>query len=205
MTIKHWHILSIEDLPGEIWKPIIGFDCYVVSNFSRIKSLSRLVKHPFNTQRLIPTRILKQHPNSHGYLSVHLSGSRRGSYATHILVANAFIQNPLNLPQIAHINHDRGDPSLSNLMWVTGAENMQQSVVAGRVSRGECRPASVLTEYEASVIYETNMSYRKLAHIFGVCFSTVQELKSGKNWAYLTKNLVKNGKNKLPEGLGVSR
>ena len=42
----------------------------------------------------------------------------------HRLVAEAFLENPLNLPEVDHINHNRGDNRLENLRWVTRKENM---------------------------------------------------------------------------------
>lgn len=41
----------------------------------------------------------------------------------HRLLAELFIPNPLNLPSVHHINHDRADYRLENLMWVTLSEN----------------------------------------------------------------------------------
>ena len=205
VPIKNWDNYQLQDLIGEIWVHIEGFENYMVSNFSRMKSLGRHVRCK-NGKRVIKSRILKQRPISHGYLGVHISnGVYRCTIATHIAVAKAFIPNIDNLPQVAHIDHNRSNPSLSNLMWATGAENMQQSSIAGRMSKGEGRHSSVLKEIEVKAIYETKIPYRSLAKIFGVSFSTIQELKSGKTWKYLTKNIIKNASDKLPKGMGGCR
>lgn len=197
-------IYTLNDLDGELWANIYGFPDYMVSNLGRVKSIGRFVKHPNNSKRWNPTRILKQALNTYGYLMVSITNDKRmASIPTHILVGRAFIENPNNFPQIAHIDHNRQNPSVSNLMWVTGKENMQQSVRDGRVSRGEGRPASILKEHHVKIIYETRMSYRKLAKIFGVCYSTIQELKSGKNWRFITENLEKDAKDTLPKRLGI--
>ena len=44
-------------------------------------------------------------------------------YYKHILVAKQFIENPDNLPQVDHINHDRSDYHLSNLRYVSSSDN----------------------------------------------------------------------------------
>ena len=46
---------------------------------------------------------------------------------THKLVAEAFIPNPDNLPEINHKNGNHEDPDVSNLEWVTSEENREHS------------------------------------------------------------------------------
>ncbi len=42
----------------------------------------------------------------------------------HRLVAEAFIPNPDDLPEVDHINHNRGDNRLENLRWISRKDNM---------------------------------------------------------------------------------
>ena len=44
-------------------------------------------------------------------------------YNKHVIVARQFIENPDNLPQVDHINHDKADYHLSNLRYVSSSEN----------------------------------------------------------------------------------
>ena len=61
--------LSLEDLIGETWRPVVGYeDKYLVSNFGRVKSLERIqtksdVSNAKWNQQKYPTRILKSHKN----------------------------------------------------------------------------------------------------------------------------------------------
>lgn len=52
------------------------------------------------------------------------TGSRKG-FKVHRLVAYKYIPNPLNKPQIDHIDRDVSNNDVSNLRWVTNYENQQ--------------------------------------------------------------------------------
>ena len=58
--------------------------------------------------------------NKDGYRLIMYKGKQ---YKVHRLVAETFIPNPDNKPQIDHINRDKSDNDISNLRWVTVQEN----------------------------------------------------------------------------------
>jgi hypothetical protein len=68
-----------------------------------------------------------QYHNSHGcYGKVFVDyKDNKRNMRVHRLVALAFLHNPNNLTDVDHINCDRSDNNLSNLRWVTHAENMR--------------------------------------------------------------------------------
>ena len=55
--------------------------------------------------------------------------------AVHILVAKAWVDNPLNKPEVNHLDFNRRNPVASNLEWVTHKENIEYSSSAGRHMR----------------------------------------------------------------------
>lgn len=114
-------------MEDEIWVDIKGYEgLYQVSNQGRIRSVEREVKTIRNgvedTSKL-KSKILKP-SYTYGYLKVSLSKEGKQRYLkVHRLVAEAFIPNPDNKPDIDHINTIRDDNRVENLRWVTKKEN----------------------------------------------------------------------------------
>lgn len=110
----------------EIWKDIIGYEgLYQVSNYGRIKTVARdIVRRngePLHIKEIIRKAVVK----SDGYVEVHLRKNGKGlSIKVHRLVAEAFIPNPYNLPQVNHIDEDKTNNNVSNLEWCTRDYNM---------------------------------------------------------------------------------
>lgn len=73
-------------------------------------------------------QIMKTHINSFGYEVVCFYKERKNKWCkVHRLVAEAFIPNPENKPQVNHINGDKTDNRIENLEWVTASENMKHA------------------------------------------------------------------------------
>lgn len=109
----------------EIWKDIVGYEgVYQVSNFGNILSL--------NYNHTKKMKILKPSIDGCGYKIVSLFSNKRKTTKTiHRLVAIAFIPNPLNKPEVNHINGIKSDNNLSNLEWLTISENCKHKYKIG--------------------------------------------------------------------------
>lgn len=120
----------------EIWKDIEGYEGYYqVSSFGRIRSLDRTIYYIaknkstcYNRSQTIKGKIMKPLKNSCGYQRVMLSiEHRRKFHFVHRLVANAFIQNPSNLPQVNHKDGNKQNNCVSNLEWCTCKDNINHA------------------------------------------------------------------------------
>jgi hypothetical protein len=99
----------------EIWKQIQNFPLYEVSTLGRVK-------------RIETGKILKL-VRKGGYNKIQLfDNGMQKRPAVHRLVAKAFIENPENKPDIHHIDHDKGNNCVDNLMWVTSQENNSYNI-----------------------------------------------------------------------------
>ena len=67
-------------------------------------------------------------PTRDGYFQVNLykNGERKLCYV-HRLVAEAYIPNPNNLPQVDHIDNDKTHNYVNNLQWITSRDNNRKS------------------------------------------------------------------------------
>ena len=108
----------------EIWKDIVNYEGqYQVSNYGRCKSLARM-----NWNGKVwwkSNEIMKKPSPSRGYhqqvLRKHCTPE---AFSLHRLVAQYFIPNPLNLPEVNHKDRNKHNNHVSNLEWCTHADNM---------------------------------------------------------------------------------
>lgn len=169
-------------------KPIKGFeDLYEVDNMGYIISLPRLVPTPTTTY-ITKERKTKGYKNKKGYLVFDFR--RHGGPITlvHRLVAQAFIPNPENKPQVNHINGDKTDNRVENLEWCTNGEN-QTHAFANNLQRGNFNHPNSKLSYNDVVYIKNNyqkgklgFGIRNLAKKFGVCDGTIKQIIQGKSY-----------------------
>ena len=114
---------SLEDMEGEIWKDIEGYDGYYqISNLGRVKSLSREI---YNKRGYFKTKdkILKQCVIKYYCYTFISYNGEKNTYTVHRLVAKYFIDNIHNKPQVNHKNSNSSDNRIENLEWVSAREN----------------------------------------------------------------------------------
>lgn len=127
--------LIIENLPEEIWK-IHPIDQNIgVSNIGRVRSYDRYFTQKDGKIILIKGVLYKIRYDKDGYPKVHIKSSYKLSDRVHRLVAETFIPNPENKPQVNHINGIKDDNRVENLEWCTLGENRRHDVKHLRKSK----------------------------------------------------------------------
>lgn len=108
----------------EIWKQINGYENYMVSNLGNIISITKVSIKRNSKIKGIVFKKIKTSTNIYGYLSVCLykNGTSK-SYKVHRLVAEAFIPNHKNLPQVNHKDENKANNKVTNLEWCDSSYN----------------------------------------------------------------------------------
>lgn len=138
---SYTNFLDLENLENEIWKPAVGFQNYMVSNYGRIKSLKRVSITANGARRTFPERIMRCQ-NYQGYLRTQLVvDGKSKTVKVHRVVAEAFLENPDKLPQINHIDENKQNNTLRNLEWCSVKYNMnynnrQQRIFEKQLANG---------------------------------------------------------------------
>lgn len=109
----------------EKWKDIAGWEGrYRVSDQGNVESYD--FPNGRKGKRLTPQ------PNEKGYLMVHLyNGAKKKTAKVHRLVAEAFVPNPRNLPEVNHHDGNKRNNAASNLEWSTRQENVAHAMENG--------------------------------------------------------------------------
>ena len=123
----------------ESWRDIKGYEGYYqVSNLGNVRSVERttITRQARYDKPVVVRRragLLKQHLDGKGYPMIRLC--RLGIVKTinvHRLVAQAFIENPLDKPAVNHIDANPLNNRADNLEWCTIAENNAHTHRLGR-------------------------------------------------------------------------
>lgn len=171
----------------EIWKDIQ--DCenkYQVSNLGNVRSLQYRHKNC--------KQILKPAKDGSGYLFVRLF-KKTGCKCSkiHRLVAEAFIENVNDLPQVNHIDEDKTNNKVSNLEWCTAKYNSNYGTRNQRIY-GKSNKKSVLQFSKDGTFIRKHDSINKAAFTVNVtpaalckCLKNINKTAGGFIWKYEDK------------------
>ena len=110
----------------------------------------------------------------------------------HRMVAETFIPNPDEKPQVAHNDGARTNNDVRNLRWATPKENSGDMLAHGTRPRGENHPTRVLDESEVRSIHELTSNkpprkhpyHREVAADFGVTRECVTRIANENRWRH---------------------
>lgn len=126
--------------------------------------------------------IIKQEINSKGYKRVIIGGKK---YFVHRLVANLYVPNPNNKPQVNHIDGNKQNNHYTNLEWVTNQENRKHALENNLHTIGSKCSWSKLNEESVLYIRNSNLPINELAIKFNISKQTIKDVKNYKSWKQL--------------------
>ena len=107
----------------EIWKDIKGYEgLYRVSNLGKVKSLDRFIHYKNGVNKFHKGKLLTIHKNDYLFVRLYKKSIPKTKYI-HKLIAEAFIPNPNNYPEVNHKDENKLNNSIDNLEWCTIAYN----------------------------------------------------------------------------------
>ena len=169
-------------------KPIKGFEgIYEVSEEGEIISLGRELKTP-TTKYISKERKTKGYKTKRGYFVFDFRSNGGKCKLVHRVVAEAFIPNPENKPQINHKNGIKTDNRVCNLEWCDNSEN-QIHAFANGFQKGNFNHPNSKLKYEDVIFIKNNYEkgvlgkgVRCLAKKFNVSVKTIQQIINGKSY-----------------------
>lgn len=152
---------------------------YSISNFGNV--ISNKTRNTKNIKKAITKK---------GYeiISIYTNGVQK-TMSVHTLVATHFIDNPLSLLTVNHINGIKHDNHVNNLEWCTLSHNIKHAYINNLMNaKGEKNNRSKLTieqVIEMRRLHETGIKYSTIMRMFNIAHSTVNSIVNNKSWKHV--------------------
>ena len=164
----------------EVFREITGYEgFYQVSNLGNVRSVERTANVRFG-KRVIKGCILKQKTNTYGYLFVSLSKENKVKHhLIHRLVAQAFIPNPDNLPEINHKDENITNNNVNNLEWCNRSYNINYGTRNTRCAKTQlnrCDISKPVLCIETGIVYP---SACEAARSLNICKTSIRKCCNG--------------------------
>lgn len=177
---------TTEELNNEEWRVIPHYPNYAVSTLGRIRRATDGI-HTHAGRLMKPT--LKK-----GYPSVHFRFNGKAVVRiVHRLMAITFLgEPPASNSQTNHKNGNPTDNRLSNLEWMTPAENTQHCVQVLGKNRGELQGSAKLTDASVLAIYHAllrGVPVRELAAQYSIASGHVRQIQKKRAWKHILADL----------------
>ena len=127
-------------------------------------------------------REIKGYIDKYGYRRVLIyENGKRKKYFVHRLVAEKYIPNPDNLPQVNHKDGDKLNNCVDNLEWVTPKENIEHAIKNGFRKSNNSTVLNVNQVKEIKKLFETK-SMKEIAEMYNVSLSCIKHIHAGHTW-----------------------
>lgn len=153
----------------------------------------------------VTNKFLKPATDLSGYLRCAFKyNNKHTTFKVHRLVAECYIRNPLNKPQVNHKDGDKKNNKVDNLEWCTHQENMKHAIENGlfnpkdipkekcinkNIKKGELNGCSKLTD---EIVLEIRSKFNPriytremLAKEYNVKASTIKDVILRKSWKHI--------------------
>jgi hypothetical protein len=147
------HMEEYRDIPNYL-------GLYQISNLGNVKSLPKRIG---GKERLLKQEIVRRDHTNYRRVTLSKDGITQ-RFQVHRLVAQAFIDNPLNKPQVNHLDNNGENNCSTNLEWATGSENMIHAQKQGRLDK------AVAAGVVASVAAQQKLTAERHANLIGQRF-----------------------------------
>lgn len=176
---------------NEEWRPVVGFEGqYEVSDAGRVRRVARTIMRstgsPYRTKEQLLAQVGSGRAGRYRGVGFKVARKTNRVFLVHRLVAQAFIPNPDDLPEVNHKDLDKTNNVKANLEWVTGAGNQQHAAALGRF-HGRTNPNArfkLQPEQVDEILQQlsTGAMQKDLAAIYGVSPSMISMIKLGQTW-----------------------
>lgn len=120
-------------------KEIPDFTGYYASEEGEIfTTLKQGCRNRYDLSKRTEPKKLNVRYTKHGYGRVYMrreSTNKREDVYIHRIIAELFIPNPNNLPEVNHLDNDRGNNKATNLEWVSRIDNLNYAMTNGNMKR----------------------------------------------------------------------
>ena len=173
----------------EIWKCAAGCEpWYEVSNYGNVRSIDHVDRMGRFRKGKMLFQILDGKRN---YLTVMIKQNGRfNRVSVHRIIAETFIDNPLNLPEVNHKDENKKNNRVDNLEWCDHSYNNNY----GRKSyctKGENNPMAKITPDQVIEIRKKRvqgLSVNDIANIYGLATDHVYHIIERKIWRWLNED-----------------
>ena len=126
-------IIELKEIPD-----FLGY--YASDNGEIFTTLKQGCRNRYDLSKRTDLKKLKVRFTKQGYGRVYMrreSTNKREDVYIHRIIAELFIPNPDNLPEVNHLDNDRGNNKSNNLEWITRIDNIGYAITNGNMTRNE--------------------------------------------------------------------